>query len=461
MRNVAPWVLTVAASTIDRSFPAPVILGDGSSYEGVSLFGGMSYWEEGQQIPLVYAGDAALDGSKYAHLCVTGTLDPQLVKGKLVLCDRGSNARVAKGRVVSAAGGLGMILANTMDSGSELIADCHLVPATLVSFEDGKTIQEYIHSAGSNATATIIFNGTKLGVTPAPVMAAFSSRGPNPLPPEILKPDVTAPGVNILAAYTGFVGPTGLTLDDRLVDYSVMSGTSMSCPHVSGLAALLKAAHPTWSPAAVKSALMTTSSFLDNTGNPLSDAYDGAVANPFAYGAGHVDPVAALDPGLVYDLSIQDYVDFLCSLGYRGEHLVVFTKGNYDCTNTSFRARDLNYPSFALVFKDGDDECVSVSRTVSNVGDVNATYTAQVVAPFGVSVVVEPEVLEFDADNAVRSFTITFQDLSANRFPRLAGMLPTSSIPEYTFGSLTWTDGVHVVRSPIAITIKGGNSTSA
>ncbi|KAI5055291.1 hypothetical protein GOP47_0030436, partial [Adiantum capillus-veneris] len=156
------------------------------SFEGASLFRG-SLWQEGQQIPLVFAGDAALNGSTYASLCESGSLDPELVQGKLVLCDRGGNARVAKGGVVSAAGGLGMILANTIDSGSELIADCHLVPAALVSFKDGVAIKEYILSAGSNATATIIFNGTKLGVTPAPVMAAFSSRGPNPLPPEILK----------------------------------------------------------------------------------------------------------------------------------------------------------------------------------------------------------------------------------------------------------------------------------
>ncbi|MCO5556641.1 hypothetical protein L7F22_010192 [Adiantum nelumboides] len=460
VRNVAPWVLTVAASTIDRTFPAPVILGDGSSYEGVSLFGGLSYWEEGQQIPLVFAGDVALNGSAYVSLCEADTLDPELVQGKLVLCDRGGNARVAKGRVVSTAGGLGIILANTIDSGAELIADCHLVPATLVSFKDSVAIKEYIGSAGSNATASISFSGTKLGVTPPPVKAAFSSRGLNPLPPEILKPDVTAPGVNILAAYTGVVGPTGLSMDDRIVDFSVMSGTSMSCPHVSGLAALLKAAHPTWSPAAIKSALMTTSSFLYNTGNSLSDAFNGETADPFAYGSGHTDPAAALDPGLVYDLSTQDYVNFLCSLGYRGLHMDVFTKGNYNCTDTSFKARDLNYPSFALVFEDEDDESVSVSRTVSNVGNTNATYTVQVIAPAGVRVIVEPEVLEFDADNGILNYTVTFQASLVNSSFQ-AEALPAVSKPAYTFGSITWMDGVHVVRSPIAVTIAQQDWTSA
>ncbi|KAH7387138.1 hypothetical protein KP509_16G007400 [Ceratopteris richardii] len=459
VRNVAPWVLTVAASSIDRTFPAPIVLGDGSSYEGISLYGGMSFWEEGEQLPLVYAGDAALNGSESAYLCETDTLDPGLVQGKLVLCERGSNARVAKGYVVKAAGGMGMILANTFESGAELIADSHLIPAALVSFEDGVAIKKYISSYTSNATASMEFKGTKLGVTPAPTMAAFSSRGPNLLPPEILKPDITAPGLNILAAYTGKVGPTGLDGDDRLVDFSIMSGTSMSCPHVSGLAALLKAVYPGWSPAAIKSALMTTSSILDNTGESIKDLFDGEAADPFAYGAGHVNPTAALDPGLVYDLSVQDYVNFLCSLGYKDAYLQIFTKGKYECTNELFRARDLNYPSFALVFNK-DEENVTVTRSVTNVGDANATYTVQVVAPAGMNITVEPEVLEFNEENSILNYKVKFQISLDAQLQSLAGIIRTAST-EHAFGSLTWTDGVHKVRSPIAITYIQQNSYAA
>lgn len=459
--NVPPWVLTVAASTVDRSFPAPAVLGDGSSYGGVSLYGGMQYWDEGQQLPLVYGGDVGLNGSSLAYLCIAGSLDSELVQGKIVLCERGSNARVSKGLEVSNAGGAGMILANTAESGAELIADCHLLPAALVGFQEGIAIKAYIASVGSNATATIVFNGTEFGVEPAPVMAAFSSRGPNPLPAQILKPDLTAPGVNILAAYTGSTGPTGLDSDDRIVDFSIMSGTSMSCPHVSGLAALLKAAHPTWSPAAIKSALMTTASPLDNTGNPLTDGINCELASPFAYGSGHVDPPSAVDPGLVYDLGVQDYVNFLCSLGYRGEFLEVFTKGEYNCPDTEFRLGDLNYPSFALVFGEEDGESVSFTRTVTNVGNTNATYTLQVIPPQGVTITVEPEVLEFDVDHNTRNYTVTFQAASANMSSHTTIISHLSSLKQqHSFGSLTWMDDAHVVRSPIAVTFELQDSQS-
>lgn len=157
----------------------------------------------------------------------------------MVICDRGDNARVAKGDAVKQAGGAGMILANTAESGEELIADSHLIPATMVGQTAGDQIRDYVSSV-PNPTAKIMFRGTIIGPSPsAPRVAAFSSRGPNHLTPEILKPDVIAPGVNILAGWTGSAAPTDLDIDPRRVKFNIISGTSMSCPHVSGLAALL------------------------------------------------------------------------------------------------------------------------------------------------------------------------------------------------------------------------------
>lgn len=442
--NVFPWVLTVAASTLDRDFPATIKLPNRRHYRGVSLYDGKALGR--RQIPLVYAGNAGFRNES-ANLCMEGSLDPAIVKGKIVLCDRGISARAAKGMVVKEAGGFAMILANAVVNGEELIADSHVLPAALVGYEAGLAIKEYI-TQEKNPTASMMFFGTVLGVRPAPVMAAFSSRGPNPANPQILKPDLTAPGVNILAAWTSKVGPTELPNDDRVVDFNIMSGTSMSCPHVSGLAALLKGAHPDWSPAAIKSALMTTSFNIDNSGNYLMDGVDSNVSTPFLFGAGHVDPVRALDPGLVYDLDVQDYVDFLCSLNYSSSWLSTFTKGQYKCSKENLKPENLNYPSISFVYSQMGNESMyisSVTRTVTNVGSANSTYTLVATPPPGVAMTVEPPSLSFTSLNEKKTYTVKCE----------AG--PKSLMPgdsDSTFGSLTWTDSKHSVHSPVVFTWK-------
>ncbi|VAH94310.1 unnamed protein product [Triticum turgidum subsp. durum] len=296
LSNVAPWITTVGAGTLDRDFPAYVQLGNGKNYTGVSLYAGKA--PPSTPTPLVYAGNAS--NSTSGNLCMPGTLSPEKVQGKIVVCDRGISARVQKGFVVRDAGGAGMVLANTAANGQELVADAHLLPATGVGEKEGAAIKSYIASE-SKPTATIVVAGTQVDVRPSPLVAAFSSRGPNMITPEILKPDIIGPGVNILAAWTGKAGPTGLAADTRRVNFNIISGTSMSCP-----------------PAAVRSALMTTaySTYTGGAGAPILDAATGAAATPFDYGAGHVDPTRAVEPGLVYDLGTSDYVDFLCALKY-------------------------------------------------------------------------------------------------------------------------------------------------
>jgi len=102
----------------------------------------------------------------------------------------------------------------------------------------------------------------------------------------------------------------------RRVDFNIMSSTSMSCPHVSGLAALIKSVHPDWSPSAIRSALMTTAYTTYKNNKKLLDGASKKPATPFDFGAGHVDPVSALNPGLVYDLTVDDYLSFFCALNY-------------------------------------------------------------------------------------------------------------------------------------------------
>ncbi|KAI0507689.1 hypothetical protein KFK09_013817 [Dendrobium nobile] len=437
--NIAPWIITVGASSLDREFPADVVLGDGNVYKGVSLYSGDDNITV-VGLPLVYAGDLG------SRLCLSGYLDSSKAAGKIVLCERGGNARVEKGSAVKIAGGAGMILANSDDYGDELTADSHLIPATMVGAFAGDKIRTYISTA-SSPTATIVFRGTVIGSDPpAPKVASFSSRGPNYRTPEILKPDVIAPGINILAAWTDAASPTNLDNDPRRVAYNIISGTSMSCPHVSGVAALLRGAHPDWSPAAIKSALITTAYNLDNSGDTIKDLSTAEESTPFVRGAGHVDPNKALDPGLVYDAGFDDYIAFLCSIGYSSRQIAVFTRDetSVDCSSKALsNPGALNYASFSVVFSNIRD-VITYSRKVKNVGlgySSSVKYKVEIASPAGVSVKVMPSELVFDLVNSSLSYEITF-----------ASTAGSEAEGSNQFGWISWNDGVHEVRSPIAVT---------
>lgn len=446
LSNVAPWITTVGAGTLDRDFPAYVVLGNGKNYTGVSLYAGKPL--PSTPIPIVYAANAS--NSTSGNLCMPGTLLPEKVSGKIVVCDRGISARVQKGFVVRDAGGAGMVLANTAANGQELVADAHLLPAAGVGEKEGSAIKSYVAS-DPKPTATIVVAGTQVDVHPSPLVAAFSSRGPNTVTPEILKPDVIAPGVNILAAWTGKAGPTGLAADTRRVEFNIISGTSMSCPHVSGLAALLRGARPEWSPAAVRSALMSTAySTYSGHGAPILDAATGAAATPFDYGAGHVDPTRAVEPGLVYDLGARDYVDFLCALKYTPAMIAALARGkSYACAeNKTYSVSSLNYPSFSVVYSTANSDAagsaaattVTHTRTVTNVGAAGTYKVDTPVSVPGVTVDVKPTELAFSVAGEKKSYTVSFTAAKSQ---------PSGTA---AFGRLVWSDGKHTVASPIAVT---------
>ncbi|XP_010457066.1 PREDICTED: subtilisin-like protease SBT1.1 isoform X2 [Camelina sativa] len=437
--NGAPWLMTVAASYTDRTFPAIVLIGNRKRIVGSSLYKGKSL----KNMSLAFnttAGGGRRGGAEY---CVRDSLKRELVEGKIVICLRGASGRTAKGEEVKRSGGAAMLLVSTEAEGEELLADPHVLPAVSIGASDGKTLLSYL-SGAANATASLRFRGTAYGAT-APIVAAFSSRGPSVAGPEISKPDIAAPGLNILAGWSPFSGPSLLRSDPRRVQFNIISGTSMACPHVSGIAALIKSVHGDWSPAMIKSAIMTTARITDNRNRPIGDMGVGrdSAATAFALGAGQVEPTRAVDPGLVYDTSTVDYLNYLCSLNYTSERILLFSGTRYTCPTTGgvvLSPGDLNYPSFAVNFVNGGATTARYKRAVTNVGSPACEYMAHVEEPRGVKVRVEPQVLKFQKVRERLSYTVTF-------VPEASTNSSSSS-----FGALVWICDKYKVRSPIAVT---------
>jgi len=411
-----PWLTSVGASTQARTFQGSAASVDGWEYFGASITASTG------DLPLVDSADAS------SELCIPGALDPGTVTGKIVLCLRGAIARVEKSRAVRDAGGAGMILYNASDSQSE-VTDTHYVPSVHINNTDGLLIKAYIAGAG---TPEARINGGVFTPQDAPSMASFSSRGPNRLSGDIIKPDITAPGVNILAGASPLPvqpAPTGEL-------FQSVSGTSMSSPHVAGLFALIKQVHPDWSAAMAKSALMTTA-YQDVMKE------DGLTpADPFDFGAGHADlggPAnkgSAFQPGLVYDAGLFEYAAFTC-----GADLGVFTSGSCDFLESigiPSDASDLNLPSIGIANLAGSQ---TVQRTVTSVASDNGwrTYNVSVDVPPGYSVTVSPSSIKLKkGQSATYEVTITSEGAPAG---------------EWRFGSLTWNEksGLYSVYSPIAV----------
>ncbi|WP_162606573.1 S8 family serine peptidase [Jiangella asiatica] len=412
----SPWITTVAAGTHDRDPVGSATLGDGSRYSGASLAAtaaGPAPLVDSATVGLPDA-DPTLVAQCYAAVDNGGVpvLDPASVAGKIVLCDRGVTPRVNKSRAVAEAGGIGMILVNTDEN--SLNADFHSVPTVHLAETDRAALKAYAATEGATATVNVATVGDD---APAPYTAAFSSRGPTQAGGgNLLKPDLMAPGQDILAA----VAPPGF----NGAGFGLASGTSMSAPHVAGLAALLADQHPDWSPMMIKSALMTTG----------SDVLDGDATDPaviFSQGAGHVQPTGAADPGLVYDNDVNDWLAFLCGTTQGVEEAAcdaLVEDGH------SLDPSDLNTPSIAV---DRVSRSQTVTREVTNVGDTAATYTASTTGLDGIDVTVSPSTLTL-APGETASFTVTFEYAGASVNATLGGYL-------------TWTDGSHDVRSPIVL----------
>ncbi|KDP28708.1 hypothetical protein JCGZ_14479 [Jatropha curcas] len=421
--NHAPWLLTVAASGIDRQFRSKIELGNGKTVSGV----GVNSFESKQQLyPLVSGADVARNSANKdnARFCLDGSMEPSKVKGKLVYCELqvwGSDS------VVKGIGGIGAVVesAQFLDA-----AQIFMTPGTMVNVTVGDAINDYIHSTKS--PSAVIYRSHEVKI-PAPFVASFSSRGPNPLSEHLLKPDVAAPGIDILASYTPLRSLTGLKGDTQYSKFTLMSGTSMAGPHVAGVAAYVKSFHPNWSAATIKSAILTTAKPMSPRAN--NDA-------EFAYGAGQVNPTRARNPGLVYDMDEMSYIQFLCHEGYRGSSLAVLIgKKSINCSSLlpGFGYDALNYPTMQLSARNDKQPTVGVfRRTVTNVGPSPSIFNATIKAPKGVEITVEPMSLSFSHALQNRSFKVVVKAK-----PMSSGQLVS--------GSLVWKSFHHVVRSPIVV----------
>lgn len=408
MDNTQPWVTTVAASTVQR-YEATVKLGNGVTYTGVSTTVSTAIGPKS----FVAAQNSAVAGTATAAAarCYPGVLDPAKVRGTIVQCDRGGNARLEKSAEVKRAGGVGMVMTDLQDLGP--IGDSHSVPSVEIDIPDGQKVKDYALTTGATAT----LQPSSKSTIPYPQIIGFSSRGPAMATnQDVLKPDLSAPGVDILAA---LAPPT-----NGGKNFGRLSGTSMAAPHVAGLAAIVKAVHPDWSPMAVKSALMTTATDTKTrTGSVNTDV--------FAQGAGNVNPTSMLAPGLVYDSSDNDWLAYLEGLGL-----------NLGTGVAPKDPSDYNAPSFAVGQLAGSQ---TLTRTVT--ATTPGLYRATASVP-GYTVKISPSILNFDTAGKSLTFTATFTRTSA-------------PLSQYAMGSLTWQGAGKTVRVPVALRSTAVASTAA
>jgi len=359
-----PWVSASAAATHNRALfnTLEAMTGDGTPPADII---GKGFTDGYGPAEIVYAGDFG------DPLCPIGEFAPGTFSGEIVVCDRGTYARVDKAQSVADGGAGGFVLANDAASGASLTGDAYAVPGVHITYDDGVVLKAWI-ADGATHTATI--SGVVEDIDPAnaDILADFSSRGPNSTF-DVLKPNLTAPGVDIWAAVQT-PDPAVPTVDE----FSFYSGTSMASPHTAGAAALMTALYPTWSSNAILSAMMMTA---DHTVLREDGATEG---DWFDKGAGRVDLNLAAETGLVLDETYANFVAADPALGGDVKTLNTPDLTNSQClqscdwtrTFTSVAAADVEW----TVSSSGDFVTTSspITFTVAAGATQAVTFTAEV-----------------------------------------------------------------------------------
>jgi subtilisin family serine protease len=343
------------------------------------------------------------------------------ITGTIAFVQRGGCNFDLKVRNAADAGAIAVVVFNIAGNpivmtGTSGLSD---IPALMIGQADGNLLLDELNAG--QVVEVVLDKGLLLSQTDqGNIMGSFSARGPGPVG-DILKPDVTAPGVNILAGAT----PDSITSAPG-ESFAFLSGTSMAAPHVAGVAALLRQAHPDWSPAAIKSALMTTARQDIKQQDGQTDAH------PFDFGSGHIVPNSANDPGLVYEVSGDEYDAYSC--GMQSPAVDQARCDQLVADGRSLLPVDLNQPAIAISRLANEQ---TVTRHVRNASDTAETYVAEVMAPTGTGIQVVPTSLSL-APGQTGSFAVTVSYLSG-------------TLDLWRFGSLTWKGNDHSVRTPIAI----------
>ncbi|HTJ39786.1 MAG TPA: S8 family serine peptidase [Dactylosporangium sp.] len=390
--HVSPWVTTVAASTQKREFDSTLTVT--SSDGATATFTGSSITAGAGPAPVVFASAAP-----YNDILCSHPAPPGIFTGKIVVCQRGgvvngvSIGRAVKGFNVNQGGAAGMILYNPTLADTE--TDNHWLPT--VHLADGTA---FLAFTGAHPGLTAQFTQGVKAQGQGDVMAAFSSRGPGD---QFIKPDITAPGVQILAGNTPTpddvaAGPPGQY-------FQAIAGTSMAAPHVAGSALLQRALHPDWTPGQIKSALMTTA-----TTNVVKE--DGHTpADPFDFGAGRVQVNKAANPGLTFDETAER----------------MFTLGKDPVNGVQ-----LNTPAIDAPVMPGS---ITATRVAKNVSGKNQVYRTETTAPAGSSITVTPALFTVKAGATVelkitiKSNAPTGQYFGQVRLVPVGGSLPTLHLP--------------------------------
>ncbi|XP_078434289.1 subtilisin-like protease SBT2.5 [Wolffia australiana] len=424
--SFSPWIMSVAAAIDDRRYKNHLFLGNGKAIPGIGLSPSTPF---NGSFSIVAANDALLGRNGPADCQRPELLDKNLIRGRILMCGysfnfvSGSASMKKVAETASVLGAAGFVLVVEKDSPGVKYEPIPLAtPGILIiDVRKSKELIDYydVSTRRDWARRAIKFEGTAAigeGMSPtfhrsAPMVAAFSSRGPDVKDftfqdADVLKPDILAPGSLIWAAWS----PNG-TDEANYVgeEFAMVSGTSMAAPHIAGIAALIKQRHPRWSPAAIKSALMTTAITVDRNERPIlaqrfSDLEELTLtpATPFDLGSGAVSPQAALDPGLVFDAGYEDYVRFLCSVpGVDPREIRSLTGAG--CAAGAGDPASLNAPSIAVARLEGSR---TVRRAATNVAGEEETYVISTRMSPEVALEVEPTALTF-LPGATREIHVT------------------------------------------------------